>query len=520
MPDPLANFAAWAPDDNGDKVEADARASAEASPFVAAPEDGPATENRNALPSRMPPHSEEAEKSLLGAILIEPDTLTEVGGIIEPDDFYATAHRSIFRAMLATTVDGARSDATVVMDRLKRDDKLERVGGEAYLASIAAFVPSAAGACDYARIIRAHAVRRRVIHGATELQTAAYGNVDIAHLMSLAENHVLSIDASSGDGEPGLVGEMLNEVLEELNTAMAGGGVMPGVAYGLNELDDATGGMVGGQLIIAAGRPGMGKSALAMNIADNVASIDGKGVAVFTLEVSSPSVVKNILARRSQVNVSEIHSRCPRFDDSDIARLTEAAGELMHAPIYIDDDGGLTTMSLRAKATRLKARLARTETPLGLIVVDYLQLMEGGRAETRQLQLAAISRALKRIAKELDVPVLALSQLNRGVEDRQDKRPRLSDLRESGAIEQDADVVLMLYRDEYYNGPASDDPGVCEINIAKQRNGPTRRARAAFIAHHLQFGNLAGSFVDESDATPSMRGKYRGANTYEDGFED
>jgi len=433
---------------------------------------------------RMPPHSEEAEKSLLGAVLLDGDTLIEVMTLVRPEDFYVTAHQKIYKACEELYGDGKRVDSTLILEQLRRTEDLEKVGGEAYLAHLAALVPSSAGAGDYARIVSDKAVLRGLIHTCTEIQTSAYsGTVPGDELLDWAEGQVFGLSRGAADQETHGIATVLTEAFEEINSLMAGGGVGSGIATGYFELDERTSGLGRGDLVIVAGRPSMGKTTFSNCVVDHIAVVEKLPVVYFSLEVSRQHLVRNMLCSRARVELQ--HVRRGTLSNEEVEKLTRAAGELMESTVFIDDTAGANILSIRAKARRIKQQHG-----LGLVVVDYLQLMETGRGENRQQEIAQISRQLKAMARELDVPVIAISQLNRSVDSREDRRPRMSDLRESGALEQDADVIMFLYR-EYQYKPTEENRNQAELIIAKQRNGPTGNLPLHFFGHFMRFENPA-----------------------------
>ena len=432
----------------------------------------------------MPPHSEEAEKSLLGAVLLDGDQLTNVMTLVNPEDFYTTAHQKIYAACEALYAAGKRVDSTLILEELRRSDDLEKVGGEAYLAHLAALVPSAAGAEDYARIVSDKSVLRGLIHTCTEIQTSAYsGTVPGDELLDWAEGQVFGLSRGAADQQTHAIRGVLTEAFEEINALMAGGGVGSGIPTGYFELDERTSGLGRGDLVIVAGRPSMGKTTFSNCLVDHIGVVEKLPIVYFSLEVSRQHLVRNMLCARARVELQ--HVRRGTVSNEEVEKLTRAAGELMESQIFIDDTAGANVLTIRAKARRIKQKHG-----LGLVVVDYLQLMETGRAENRQQEIAQISRQLKAMARELDVPVIAISQLNRSVDSREDRRPRMSDLRESGALEQDADLIMFLYR-EYQYKPSEENRNQADVIIAKQRNGPTGIVPLAFFGHFLRFENPA-----------------------------
>ena len=439
--------------------------------------------------ARLPPHSEDAEKSLLGAVLLEGDALIAVLPLVRGEDFYSTAHQRIFDCCSFLFNEGRRVDAVLICEELRRRGDLEKVGGEAYLAQLVATVPSAAGAEDYARIVSEKAVTRSLIHVCTQIQSSAYeGGVAGHELLDWAESEVFALGRGAAESDTVGIKSLILEAFDEINEFIDGGGAPRGLATGFLDLDEKTAGLGPGNLIIVAGRPSMGKTTLCNCIVDHVGVVEKKTVAYFSIEVGRKDLVRNMLCSRARVELQRVkRGLCDR---EELRRLEHAGNDFMEAPIYIDDSSIATPMHIRAKARRIKQRHG-----LGLVVVDYLQLMETGRAENRQQEIAQISRQLKSMARELDVPVIACSQLNRSVESREDRRPRMSDLRESGALEQDADLIVFLYRESQYNEQA--DPTHAEAIIAKQRSGPTGRIGLRFFGEILRFENEAAGLDTE-----------------------
>jgi replicative DNA helicase len=441
--------------------------------------------------TRLPPHSDDAEKSLLGAILLEGDVLTNVISLVSADDFYSTGHQKIYEACTQLFHDGKRVDAVLIKNELKRAGDLEKVGGETFLAQLVAMVPSAAGAEEYARIVSEKAVTRNLIHVCTSIQSSAYEETAAGHdLLDWAEGQIFALGRGAAEQETIRIQSVINEAFDEIQQFIEGGGATTGLSTGFLDLDEILAGMASGDLIIVAGRPSMGKTTFSNCIVDHVGVKERKPVVYFSIEVDRRHLVRNMLCRRARVELHRV--RRGLIDREEIKRLTDAANELMDAPIFIDDSSMVTPIQIRAKARRIKQKHG-----LGMIVVDYIQLMETGRADNRQQEIAQISRQLKAMARELEVPVIAISQLNRGVESRgrEDRRPRMADLRESGSLEQDADVILFLYRECMYNDQA--DPTHAEVIIGKQRNGPTGKVGMRFFGDTLRFENEAQNF-DES----------------------
>ena len=436
-------------------------------------------------PNMLPPQNVEAEQAVLGTILLQDKSLLKVIEIIGPDDFYRDAHKIIFRAMLTLFEKHEPHDLITVTGLLSDQNKLEQVGGAAYLASLTDIIPFSGTLVHHARIIRKKAILRRLIQTTSEVAARCYdAQDDIDTLVDEAEKTIFEIaQAKKGTGfEP--MSAIVPRAFDRITKLFDRQEHITGVATGYEELDRMTAGLQPADLIILAGRPSMGKTALAMNMVQHAALIEKIPVAVFSLEMSMEQLALRMLCSIGRIDSQRI--RTGRLHDSDWPKLTRATGMLSDAPIFIDDTAGTTVLEMRAKARRLKS-----EHDLGMIVVDYLQLMQGkAGTENRAQEISDISRSLKAMAKELDVPVVALSQLNRSLESRTDKRPQLSDLRESGAIEQDADVIMFIYRDEVYN-KAEDNPnrGLAEIIVGKQRNGPTGVVKLTFLAEFTTFEN-------------------------------
>jgi replicative DNA helicase len=436
-------------------------------------------------PQRLPPQNLEAEQCVLGSVLLQQGALVKVIEYLAPEDFYRDAHKTIFAAMVELFERNEPQDLITVTNILKDKNRLDTIGGPAYLASLTDIVPVVANIGFYGKIIRQKAILRHLIQTSTEIAARCYEEQDdIDSLVDDAEQTIFEISRSkSGQGFQAL-SKIIPNTFRALEKRFERKELITGVPTGYEEFDRLTAGLQASDLIILAARPSMGKTALAMNIARNAAVQHKIGVAVFSLEMSEEQLALRMLCSESRVNSQDL--RTGFIKDRDWPKLTKAAGDLSEARIFIDDTPAITVLEMRAKSRRLK-----TEHDIGLIVVDYLQLMQGRRsAERREQEISEISRALKAMAKELHVPVIALSQLNRGLENRPDKRPKLSDLRESGAIEQDADVICFIYRDEVYN-QSEDNPrkGLAEVIIGKQRNGPTGKFELTFLKEYTTFEN-------------------------------
>lgn len=435
---------------------------------------------------RVPPQNLEAESSVLGGILLENDAINVVLELLRTGDFYRESHRKIFRAMIELADRSEPVDIITLSECLKNRGELEAVGGSAYLASLNDFVPTAANISYYARIVREKSILRHLINAATEVATKGYdGTGNVEELLDSAERAIFDITEQRIKGSFVKVGDMMKDSIKMVEKLFERKTMITGVPTGFKDLDTKTAGLQPADLIIVAARPGMGKTAFSLNIASH-AAFSGYGVAVFSLEMAKEQLALRLLCSEARVDNSKV--RTGYLSDRDFPKLATAAGRLHDALIFVDDTPAISVLELRAKARRI----ARDrEKKLGLIIVDYLQLMRGtGAAQNREQEISEISRSLKALAKELNVPVLAVSQLNRRVEDRNDKTPQLSDLRESGAIEQDADVIAFIYREAAYN-PKSDD-NTATITIAKQRNGPTGDLSLTFLREFTRFEDYSG----------------------------
>jgi replicative DNA helicase len=432
---------------------------------------------------KLPPQNLDAEQSVLGAILIDNNALTRTLEIIDPDDFYKLSHRKIFLAMTELFDRNEPIDLITLTDQLKKDNELEAVGGIAYLSSMVNMVPTAANVKYHSHIVREKALLRGLLMSANEIATKVYeDNFDAEDLVDYAERSIFKISDKRVKASFVSLKEVIKDSFEMIEHLYDKKETVTGVPSGFRDLDDLTTGFQKGDLIIVGGRPSMGKTAFALNIAQHVGLELKEPVAIFSLEMAREQLAIRMLCAEAMVNSNSIRKGFIKKEDWH--KLTSAASNLTGAPIFIDDSSGITVLELRAKARRLKI-----EHGLSLIVVDYLQLMRGkGSFERREQEISDISRSLKALAKELSVPVIAVSQLNRSVEQRRPPKPILADLRESGAIEQDADVILFLYRDEVYNKEAK--RGHSEIIIAKQRNGPTGTVDLAFISSCTRFLNM------------------------------
>lgn len=431
----------------------------------------------------MPPQNLEAEQAVLGTILLQDKSLVKVIEIIEPEDFYRDAHKTIFRAMLQLFDHREPHDLITVTSLLNDQNKLEAVGGPAYLASLTDIIPFSGSLVQHAKIIRQKSILRRLIQSSNEVAARCYQEQDdIDTLVDEAEQTIFEIASSKKSQGFQPMSKIVPRAFERIERLFERKEHVTGVATGFADLDHMTAGLQPSDLIILAARPSMGKTALAMNIVQNAAIVDRIPVAVFSLEMSMDQLALRMLSSIGRIDSQRI--RTGRLKHRDWPHLMRATGILSDAPIYIDDSASLSVLEMRAKARRLKS-----EHNLGMVVVDYLQLMRGrGNIENRAQEISEISRSLKAMAKELEVPVLALSQLNRSLESRPDKRPRLADLRESGAIEQDADVIIFIYRDEVYRtGEDNPNRGLAEIIVGKQRNGPIGTVKLTFLSEYTSF---------------------------------
>lgn len=445
---------------------------------------------------KIPPHSIEAEQSVLGSMLIAPDSWDKVAEIVVEEDFYNRAHQTIFRAIIGLLKVNQPIDLITVSESLENQNELEEAGGFAYLGELAKNTPSAANVTAYAEIIRERAVTRELIGAAHEIADIGYNpeGRNSGEILDLAESRVFEIaEKRTGQNEgPKDIESVLSKTIDRLETLVKSNKEVTGVSTGYTDLDKKTSGLQRSDLIIVAARPSMGKTTFAMNLCENAMLLEDKPVLVFSLEMPAEQIMMRILASLSRVDQTKI--RTAQLDDEDWARMSNTMAMLKDKDnLFIDDSSGLTPMEVRTRARKL----ARDKGGISLIMIDYLQLMQvPGLSENRTLEIAEISRSLKSLAKELEVPVVALSQLNRGLEQRADKRPINSDLRESGSIEQDADLIMFIYRDEVYN-EASTEKGVAEIIIGKQRNGPIGTSRLTFQGHFSRFDNYAGPAVSD-----------------------
>ncbi len=453
----------------------------------------PQTEYESVASSVQPlPHSPEAEQAVLGGLMLANQFYDAVAEVLKNGDFFKPSHSQIFAAIARLAEADQPFDIVTLAEELSRHDELETIGGMGYLSDIAKNTPSAANIAAYAQIVREHATIRQLISVANEISRLGYDSagLDATDLLQLAEKRVLEI-AEGRPKEGGLeaMEGLLKNTVERIDALFRSKSDITGLASGLTDLDQRTAGWQNGELIILAARPSMGKTALALNFVESAIFTQKKPVLVFSMEMPSESLIMRMISSVGRIDQGKI--RNGQLTEEDWPKLSSAVQKMKGAPLFIDDTGGLTPQDMRARIRRT----AREHGDPGLIMVDYLQLMQiAGSSEGRTQEISEISRSLKGLAKEYNCPVIALSQLNRGVEQRPNKRPMNSDLRESGAIEQDADVILFIYRDDYYNED-SPDKGIAELIIGKQRNGEIGTCRAAFVGKYTRFENLAPDYM-------------------------
>ncbi|MCB0321008.1 MAG: replicative DNA helicase [Bdellovibrionales bacterium] len=443
---------------------------------------------------RVPPNSLESEQAVLGGILLDNEALNSALEILRPEDFYKQAHGIIWRAMLAISDRHEPIDVITLSSELKAGSSLEGVGGVEYLSYLVDAVPTSANSQYYARIVKEMSLRRKLIHEASEIVEEAMntrGNID--GFIDSVEQRIFQVSEARINPSFSRVGEIVKDSIKHVEHLYMNKGQLTGVPSGFYDLDDMTSGFQASDLIILAGRPSMGKTSLVLSVARHIGVDCNKRVAVFSLEMSKEQIVLRLLCSEARVSNSLVRSG--NLGESDFPKLVEAASKIAQADVFIDDTPAISVLEMRAKARRL-----HKEAPLSMIIVDYLQLMRGsGRTqERREQEISEISSSLKALAKELHIPVIALSQLNRAVETRQDKRPVMADLRESGAIEQDADIIGFVYRDEVYH-PETPDKGIAELIIGKHRNGPVGTVRLSFQGEYTLFENLAEDAEEYDD---------------------
>ena len=438
------------------------------------------------LIERVPPQNIEAEQAVLGAMLIEKEAIARVTELLKGGDFYREAHRLIFEAMLDLYNRNEAVDMITVIELLKREDHLERVGGIAYVTSLANSVPTAANVHYHAKIVEEKALLRQLIQTSTKIAALGYeGSEEVSQIVDQAEKMILEVSNRRIGGDFTPIKSIVLDAFGKIEQLYESRGGITGLATGFKDLDRLTSGLQKSDLILVAARPSMGKTAFTLNIASNVAIREKKAVAFFSLEMSKEQLVQRMLCAEASIDSQKL--RIGELEDDDWTKLINAADRLSGAPIFIDDTAGISVLEMRSKARRLKV-----EHDLSLIIIDYLQLMQGSGGkggENRQQEISEISRSLKGLARELGVPVVALSQLSRSVESRQVKKPMLSDLRESGSLEQDADIVAFLYREDYYN-PDTENKNITEIIVAKHRNGPVDSVQLFFHKQFTRFADL------------------------------
>ncbi len=444
---------------------------------------------------RLPPQSIEAEQSLLGGLLLDSRAFDDVAAEISAGDFYHRNHGRIFSAIQSCLEDNQPVDVVTIADWLERHDELEQVGGLAYIGTLVNNTPGTANIMTHARIIRERAILRRLIDASNDISTTAYNPEGRTprQVLDFAEQQVFSISESDGEKRDGFesMEKLVGLSVDRIEQLSESGSAITGISTGFTKLDDKTSGLQKGDLVVVAGRPSMGKTSFCMNLAEYAAIEQGLSVGVFSMEMPGEQLSTRLISSLGRVNSTRL--RTGQLKDDDWPRITNAVGLLSSAKIHVNDAAGLSPIELRSQARRLKR-----ESGLDMVVIDYLQLMQGGESgssENRATEISNITRSLKMLAKELEVPVIVLSQLNRSLESRPDKRPVMSDLRESGAIEQDADVIFFIYRDEVYNED-SPDAGTAEIIIGKQRNGPIGKVKLAFVGEFTRFENLAPAEFD------------------------
>ncbi|MEE8825612.1 replicative DNA helicase [Lentilactobacillus sunkii] len=454
----------------------------------------------NEFGNELPPQNIDAEKAVLGSIFLSTDALVESMEFLEPDDFYKHSHQIIYKDMVELNDRDEAIDVVTITNILTEQNNLEDVGGMEYIADLAGSVPTAANVTYYAKIVKDKAILRRLIQTATNIVTNSYNtDDDVTTVLDDAERDIMNVAENRTMSGFKPIKEVLNNAFNEIDRLSQEGDAVTGLSTGYPELDKITTGLHSDELIILAARPAVGKTAFALNLAQNVGTKTDKTVAIFSLEMSAESLVNRMLCAEGSIDAN--HLRTGQLTEDEWQNLVVAMGSLSRANIYMDDTAGIKMSEIRAKCRRL----AKESGNLGLVVVDYLQLIEGSNAENRQQEVSGISRQLKKLAKELHVPVIALSQLSRGVEQRQDKRPVLSDIRESGSIEQDADIVAFLYRDDYYRDEDDDDSddsgsegeddennvGEVEVIIEKNRSGPRGTVKLLFVKSYNKFSSIS-----------------------------
>ncbi|MCX7988472.1 MAG: replicative DNA helicase [Thermodesulfovibrio sp.] len=447
--------------------------------------------NIEASIDRLPPQSIEAEQAVLGAIILEGDSITKAIEILSPDDFYREAHRKIYNSMLELFDKNEPIDLITITENLRDKGELEEIGGLSYLSNLATVIPTAANIRYHAKLVREKALLRAVIRACTEIVTKVYEEPeDAEEMLDYAEKLIFEISEKRTNTSFFQMKDVVKHTFKMIESMYERKAVITGIPSGFKDLDELTSGFQPGDLIIIGGRPGMGKTAFSLNIAQHVGVELGEPVAFFSLEMSKEQIAMRLLSSLAMVNASAL--RKGFISKRDWERLTDSAVKLSEAPIYVDDSSQMSVLEIRAKARRLKMEKGK----LSLIIIDYLQLMRSRTAyDRREQEISEISRSLKAMAKELKVPVIALSQLNRSVEKTTDRRPTLANLRESGAIEQDADVIIFLYRDEVYNKKNTANKGKAEVIVAKQRNGPTDTINLTFLSDYTRFLDFTDKYM-------------------------
>jgi replicative DNA helicase len=438
----------------------------------------------------VPPHDLDAERAVIGAMLVSEAAVSVVGEMLAAEDFYSETHRVLYGAMMRLYSRGEPIDQLTLSDELRSVGEFDRIGGRQYVFRLVESVPTAANAARYAEIVRGKALLRAVIDAGSRIQQEAFSEPDdVTQALDAAEQLIYGVSNRQLKEHLAPVSELAPSALEMIQRLYEQEGEVTGVESGFEDLDRLTTGFHTSDLVVLAARPAMGKTAMALNTIWHAAGDKGLPVAIFSLEMSKEQLVQRLISQTTRIRTQDLRSGNVKAEDW--PKLVRGVAEVAKAPIWIDDTAGVTLMEMRAKVRRLVSRLnAQGGLPLSLVVVDYLQLMVGSSRENRQQEISEISRGLKVLARDLDVPVLAIAQLSRAVEARHDKRPLLSDLRDSGAIEQDADMVMFLYRDEYYN-PDSDDKGIAEVIVGKHRNGPTGKVQLAWLEQYTKFASLA-----------------------------
>jgi replicative DNA helicase len=438
----------------------------------------------------VPPHDLDAERAVIGAMLVSETAVSVIGETLAAEDFYSETHRVLYGTMMRLYSRGEPIDQLTLSDELRSVGEFDRIGGRQYVFRLVESVPTAANAARYAEIVRGKALLRAVIDAGSRIQQEAFSEPDdVTQALDAAEQLIYGVSNRQLKDHLAPVSELAPSALEMIQRLYEQEGEVTGVESGFEDLDRLTTGFHKSDLVVLAARPAMGKTAMALNAIWHAAGDKGLPVAIFSLEMSKEQLVQRLISQTTRIRTQDLRSGNVKAEDW--PKLVRGVAEVAKAPIWIDDTAGITLMEMRAKVRRLVSRLnAQGGLPLSLVVVDYLQLMVGNSRENRQQEISEISRGLKVLARDLDVPVLAIAQLSRAVEARHDKRPLLSDLRDSGAIEQDADMVMFLYRDEYYNSD-SDDKGIAEVIVGKHRNGPTGKVQLAWLEQYTKFASLA-----------------------------